>query len=100
LERASTRTTTEHKAPLTQSIRAARTNPPKESHHLGKEATMLLATLFGSVQRYVRYRAQLSSVESLDDHMLYDIGLNRGELSAAAWAQIERATAHSPLGSQ
>jgi uncharacterized protein YjiS (DUF1127 family) len=95
LQAASIRTTTEHKAPLTQSIRAARTNPRKEAYHLGKEATMLLATLFGSVRRYLRYRAQLSSVESLDDHMLYDIGLNRGELSATAWAQVERATTHS-----
>jgi uncharacterized protein YjiS (DUF1127 family) len=58
---------------------------------------MLLATLFGAVQRYLRYRAQLFSIESLDDHMLYDIGLNRGELSAAAWAHVERATAYSPL---
>jgi len=61
---------------------------------------MLLAALFGSVQRYLRYRALLSSIEILDDHMLYDIGLNRSELSAAAWAQIERATAHSPLRSR
>ncbi len=29
---------------------------------------MLLATLFGAVQRYLRYRAQLFSIESLDDH--------------------------------
>jgi uncharacterized protein YjiS (DUF1127 family) len=58
---------------------------------------MLLATLFGAVQRYLRYRAQLLSVESLDDHMLHDIGLSRGELSAAAWAQVERATALVPV---
>ena len=51
---------------------------------------MLLAALFGSVQRYLRYRALLSGIETLDDRLLYDIGLNRGELSAAAWAQVER----------
>ena len=48
---------------------------------------MLLAALFGSVQRYLRYRSLLSGIEGLDDRLLYDIGLNRGELSAAAWAQ-------------
>ena len=45
---------------------------------------MLLVTLFGSVQRYLRYRALLSGVETLDDRLLHDIGLNRGELSAAS----------------
>ena len=58
---------------------------------------MLLAAMFGAVQRYLRYRAQLFSVQSLDDRMLHDIGLNRGELSAAAWAQVERATALMPV---
>jgi uncharacterized protein YjiS (DUF1127 family) len=60
---------------------------------------MFIATLFGAVRRYLRYRAQLLSIERLDDHMLYDIGVNRGELSAAAWAQIEGATAPEPLRS-
>jgi uncharacterized protein YjiS (DUF1127 family) len=60
---------------------------------------MLLATLFRAVQRYLRYRTQLLGIARLDDRMLYDIGLNRGELSAAAWAQIERATAPSPIHS-
>jgi uncharacterized protein YjiS (DUF1127 family) len=58
---------------------------------------MLLAALHGAVQRYFRYRAQLLSVESLDDRMLHDIGLNRWELSAAAWAQVERTTALVPV---
>jgi uncharacterized protein YjiS (DUF1127 family) len=53
----------------------------------------MLAALFGAAQRYLRYRAQLFSVESLDDRMLCDIGLYRGELSAAARAQVERETA-------
>ena len=58
---------------------------------------MLFATLFGAVQRYLRYRAQLLSIENLDDRMLYDIGLHRGELTAAAWAQVERMTAFVPV---
>ena len=58
---------------------------------------MLFATLFGTVQRYLRYRAQLVSIENLDDRMLYDIGLHRGELSAAAWAQVERTTMFTPV---
>ena len=62
-------------------------------------AAMLLATLFGAVQRYLRYRTQLLSIARLDDRMLYVIGLNRGELSAAAWAQVERATTPSPIHS-
>ncbi|MGA7804741.1 DUF1127 domain-containing protein [Bradyrhizobium sp.] len=55
---------------------------------------MLLATLFGTVQRYLRYRAQLLSIEALDDHMLNDIGLRRSDLSEAAWHQVEHVTRH------
>jgi uncharacterized protein YjiS (DUF1127 family) len=89
-----------HEAPLTQSIRASRTNRQRTRITFWEEAAMLLAALFGSVQRYLRYRSLLSGIEGLDDRLLYDIGLNRGELSAAAWAQAERGTAHSPLGSR
>jgi uncharacterized protein YjiS (DUF1127 family) len=53
---------------------------------------MLLATLFGAVHRYLRYRAQLLSMETLDDRMLNDIGLSRSDLSAAVWHQVEHAT--------
>jgi uncharacterized protein YjiS (DUF1127 family) len=60
-----------------------------------EKAAMLPATLLGAVQRYLRYRAQLFSIKGLDDHILHDIGVNRGELSAAAWAQVEHAAAHS-----
>ena len=55
---------------------------------------MSIATLFGAIQRYLRYRSILLSIEELDDHILSDIGLSRGELSAVAWDQVERATAH------
>jgi uncharacterized protein YjiS (DUF1127 family) len=54
---------------------------------------MIVAALFGAIQRYLRYRSVLLSIESLDDHLLSDIGLNRGELSAVAWNQVERASA-------
>ena len=61
---------------------------------------MLLATLFGAVQRYLRYRAQLFSIENLDDRMLQDIGLYRGELATVAWRQVNRATARSMFRSR
>ena len=46
---------------------------------------MFVASLFGAIMRYVRYQSQLSSVSKLDDRILRDIGLNRGELRSAAW---------------
>ena len=55
---------------------------------------MLIAGLFGAIQRYLRYRSLLLSIENLDEHILNDIGLSRGELSAAAWDKVERAIAH------
>jgi uncharacterized protein YjiS (DUF1127 family) len=55
---------------------------------------MLIAGLFGAIQRYLRYRSQLLSIENLDDHILNDIGLSRSELTAAAWDKVERAIAH------
>jgi hypothetical protein len=60
---------------------------------------MLLGALFGAVQRYLRYRAQLFNIESLDDCMLLDIGLNRWALSTAVWAHVKRASADAPLRS-
>jgi len=46
---------------------------------------MLIAFLFDTVGRYLRYRSQLASIAELDDHMLNDIGLNRSDLKAVAW---------------
>jgi uncharacterized protein YjiS (DUF1127 family) len=46
---------------------------------------MFIAFLYGTIGRYLRYRSQLSSIYELDDRMLQDIGLDRGELKAAAW---------------
>jgi uncharacterized protein YjiS (DUF1127 family) len=58
------------------------------------ETAMLIAALFGVIQRYLRYRSLLLTIENLDDRILSDIGLSRGELSAAAWGQIAHTTAH------
>jgi len=46
---------------------------------------MLIAFLFDTAGRYLRYRSQLASIVELDDHILSDIGLNRSELRAVAW---------------
>ena len=46
---------------------------------------MLIAFLFDTVGRYLRYRSQLASIVELDDRTLSDIGLYRGELREVAW---------------
>jgi uncharacterized protein YjiS (DUF1127 family) len=51
----------------------------------GKPGAMLTTFLFDTIGRYLRYRSQLASVYELDDRMLLDIGLNRGELRATSW---------------
>jgi uncharacterized protein YjiS (DUF1127 family) len=53
---------------------------------------MFIASLIGTIGRYVRYRLQLASISQLDEHTLRDIGINRGELTTAAW----RMTARNP----
>ena len=61
---------------------------------------MLIAFLFDTVGRYLRYRLQIASMVGLDDRTLSDIGLNRSELRAVArrtashWAQ--RLSTHTP----
>jgi uncharacterized protein YjiS (DUF1127 family) len=55
---------------------------------------MLVAFLFDTIGRYVRYRSQLASIYELDDRTLLDIGLNRGELKAAAWDLVAHGSAH------
>jgi uncharacterized protein YjiS (DUF1127 family) len=52
---------------------------------------MLIVFLFETVGRYLRYRYQLASIEMLDDRLLRDIGLERGELRAAAWEAVDGA---------
>jgi uncharacterized protein YjiS (DUF1127 family) len=46
---------------------------------------MLISFLFETIGRYFRYRSQLASINELDDRILSDIGLNRGELRITAW---------------
>ena len=62
-------------------------NSPSPNHaHAQKETgAILTAFLFDTIGRYLRYRSQLASVYELDDRMLLDIGLNRGELKASSW---------------
>jgi uncharacterized protein YjiS (DUF1127 family) len=47
--------------------------------------TMVIAFLYDSVGRYLRYRSQLASMTDLDDRTLSDIGLDRSELRTVAW---------------
>jgi uncharacterized protein YjiS (DUF1127 family) len=46
---------------------------------------MFIASIVGAIAQYLRYRSQLTSISSLDDRTLRDIGLNRSELRSAAW---------------
>jgi len=46
---------------------------------------MFIASLVGTLTRYLRFRSQLTSISKLDDRILRDIGLNRCELQSAAW---------------
>ena len=59
--------------------------PPSHAHDQRETGAMLTAFLFDTIGRYLRYRSQLASVYELDDRMLLDIGLNRGELKATSW---------------
>jgi uncharacterized protein YjiS (DUF1127 family) len=55
---------------------------------------MLIAFLFDTVGRYIRYRYQLASINELDDRTLRDIGLNRWELKSAAWDLVAHEASH------
>ena len=46
---------------------------------------MFIASLVGAIAQYLRFRSQLTSISRLDDRILRDIGLDRGELRSAAW---------------
>jgi uncharacterized protein YjiS (DUF1127 family) len=46
---------------------------------------MFIASLIGTIGRYFRYRYQLASINQLDERTLRDIGIDRSELTAAAW---------------
>jgi uncharacterized protein YjiS (DUF1127 family) len=46
---------------------------------------MLIGILFDTIRRYLRYRETVSCIAELDEHILRDIGLSRGELFVRAW---------------
>jgi uncharacterized protein YjiS (DUF1127 family) len=50
---------------------------------------MLIGILFDTVRRYLRYRENVSCIAELDERMLRDIGVNRGELCAEAWDRAQ-----------
>jgi uncharacterized protein YjiS (DUF1127 family) len=45
---------------------------------------MVIGILFDTVRRYLRYRENVLCIAELDEHILRDIGVNRGELIAEA----------------
>jgi uncharacterized protein YjiS (DUF1127 family) len=55
---------------------------------------MLIAFLHDTVGRYLRYRTQLASIGDLDDRLLHDIGLSRGELRTVAWNMAAHGASH------
>jgi uncharacterized protein YjiS (DUF1127 family) len=50
---------------------------------------MLIGILFDTVRRYLRYRENVSCIAELDEHILRDIGVDRGELIAEAWDRAQ-----------
>jgi uncharacterized protein YjiS (DUF1127 family) len=46
---------------------------------------MLIGILFDTIRRYLRYRENVSCIAELDERILRDVGLNRGDLVAQAW---------------
>lgn len=56
---------------------------------------MLIAFLYDTLGRYLRYRTQLATIGELDDRILRDIGISRGDLKAVAWDSASHWAAHS-----
>jgi uncharacterized protein YjiS (DUF1127 family) len=50
---------------------------------------MLIGILFATIRRYLRYRESVSCISELDERILHDIGVNRGELFAEAWDRAQ-----------
>jgi uncharacterized protein YjiS (DUF1127 family) len=42
------------------------------------------------IRRYIRYRSQLTCINQIDERLLRDIGIGRGELITAAWTSSAR----------
>jgi uncharacterized protein YjiS (DUF1127 family) len=78
---------------LNVSLTQPRNQWPLSFHDQVWETAMLLIVyLFETIQKYLRYRSELASIEALDDRMLHDIGLSRSELKAAAWEMATQPT--------
>ena len=46
----------------------------------------MLISLIAAIRRYARYRSELASMSQLDDRMLRDIGISRGELVTRSYS--------------
>jgi uncharacterized protein YjiS (DUF1127 family) len=46
----------------------------------------MLISLIAVIRRYARYRSELASISQLDDRMLRDIGVSRGELASRSYS--------------
>jgi uncharacterized protein YjiS (DUF1127 family) len=53
-----------------------------------RESAMLIASLFNTFMRYLRYQSQLMNIDAIDDRILHDIGRERSELRAEAWQAV------------
>jgi uncharacterized protein YjiS (DUF1127 family) len=51
---------------------------------------MLIASSIALVRRYFRYRSQLADISQIDERILRDIGISRGELATSAWRNTAR----------
>jgi len=45
----------------------------------------MLISLIALIRRYARYRSDLASISQLDERMLRDIGVSRGELATRSY---------------
>ena len=46
----------------------------------------MLISLIALIRRYARYRSELASISQLDERMLRDIGISRGELVTRSYS--------------
>ncbi|CAN7538116.1 DUF1127 domain-containing protein [Bradyrhizobium sp. LjRoot220] len=46
----------------------------------------MLISLIAVFRRYARHRSELASISRLDDRMLRDIGVSRGELASRSYS--------------
>jgi uncharacterized protein YjiS (DUF1127 family) len=56
-------------------------------------AAMFLVSMLRALRAWLRYRNRVNALSQLDDHLLRDIGLSRGDLKQMAFGRKAR-TAH------